>query len=163
MMNGASKPKTAKGKKIPSVLDKLETTLEGSALTSTASGRRKARPISSLVLGKVGGIVAGRVRDKSVLRSFEKDSKVTKVFNFVLYDTSGEVPVMVMGDLCTAMYDTLIEGRAFRIMNFKVVATNKQYDKTGNGFQLQLTAVIEMNFRNFFDIISRFHQLFCIC
>ena len=59
--------------------------------------------ISTLVLEKLGGVVGGRVRDKSILRAFEKGDTISNVFNFVLHDTSGEVPAV--GDMSDRYVD----------------------------------------------------------
>lgn len=128
------------GRRIDLLTKQLEPTAQQS---KQPEHRRKTRSIKSLVMGKVGGVISGRVKHKGKKHSYDKGCDKGSLFNFDVVDTTGEVSVLVLDDQCEALHEEITVGQAYLISNFRVVRSNPRFDISKNGFQIQLMKVID--------------------
>ena len=112
-----------------SMIDSVPDTSALITATEETGCRRKVRSLGSLALGKTGGTIHGRVQGKTALRSFFDGKETKQIFNFTLIGATAKVTVVVVGIICENLFETLAEDGAYRIMNFKTIPVNKQYDR----------------------------------
>lgn len=115
-----------------------------SALTN-AERRRKPRTILSLTLGKVGGVIEGRVTCKGDRRHYQRNGKQVFLFNFDVIDDTGCVTVLAVNNEDDSMFEKISVGKAYRISNYKVVPIKETYDTHKRGLQLELLKVKSFN------------------
>ena len=96
------------------------------------------------MLNRVGGLLHGRVKSKTPIKVWHKDSAEGKLFSFIICDESGEINVIASDDLCDSLFAMIEVGRCYQVGRFSVRAANSQFKKTDHACEVQLTKVIEI-------------------
>ena len=83
--------------------------------------------------------MTGRVKTKGGIHTFTRDNENEqgKLFNFHIVDNSGGIGVLVLDELCEAIFEKVIEGNAYRISLFKVISCKPKYDKVPREFKFK--------------------------
>ncbi|XP_003738527.1 replication factor A protein 1-like [Galendromus occidentalis] len=113
--------------------------LDHTSLNKHDQPKRKPRLLRDISLAKVGGEIQGRVKSKTLVKSWSKGNANGKIFNFVLRNTSGEMNIIVSGNAADDIFDKIAVGNCYKVNAFKVKSAYQQYRVTGHDCELQLT------------------------
>ena len=117
-------------------------TARATALSPAESRRAgRVRPIVALTTSILGGIVEGRVKDKTPIRSITRYGVTMEFFNFNFFDNTGSVRVLVAGDISRGIHDRIHDGRAYRFTAFETIPAHPKADKKGPRVRLKLLKV----------------------
>lgn len=123
------------------------------AVPSRKSLPIKPKPIKTITINKIGGMVEGRVTSKTSIRTFKGPSGTEeKIFSFIIRDTTGEINVVVAGPSCQQRFERIITvGACYQLNAFKQRLCNPQYRVADHDVELSLSPVNILT-------ISHFHN-----
>jgi len=93
-------------------------------------------PIASITPYQNKWTIKARVTSKGDMRTWNKASGSGKLFSMDLMDESGEIRITAFKEQADKFYDMAVVGKVYYISNCSVKASNKQYCKLNNDYEL---------------------------
>ncbi|CAH8286590.1 unnamed protein product, partial [Schistosoma turkestanicum] len=102
------------------------------------SGLPRIFPIQSLNPYQNRWSIRARVSQKSAIRTWSKQGRDGKLFNFTLVDESGEIRVTAFNAEVDKFYDTIEVNKVYYVSRANLKAANKQFNTTNNDYEMTL-------------------------
>ncbi|CAL8076719.1 unnamed protein product [Calicophoron daubneyi] len=102
------------------------------------SGLPKVFPIQSLNPYQNRWTIRARVSQKSSIRTWSKQGRDGKLFNFTMVDESGEIRVTAFNAEVDRFYDMIEVNKAYYVTRANLKAANKQFNTTNNDYEMTL-------------------------
>lgn len=108
-------------------------------ISNSTKSSKEAVCISTLSLWEKKWTIKVRCSYKSGIRTWKKDQKEGKVFDFGLFDASGQIKAAGFNEQCDTLYDMLIKDKVYYISNGFLKLANKMYSKENDNFEMTIT------------------------
>ena len=108
---------------------------------SPANPAKRAKRIADVISGTRGFVIEGRVKWKSEIRRYKKVTDDDRLFSFTMYDTSSDISVLAVNELCDKWYPVIEVGQCYRIERLTARLANEQYNRTAHVCELLITKV----------------------